>query len=155
MGAVPVDVPPGVRAGGGHRWRGTRGDQIEVEGAAAGAAAGLEGLPEAEGLGVLQNGAMGGGVVGVGDDGTWMAAAELIQPRLEQGVEGGAAAVLGGGAREVVPVVSSRDEGQREGEAAGERMPLHDHVLGAFLEEGLSPVKEDENGLYHGYRKDL
>ncbi|CAA6674793.1 unnamed protein product [Spirodela intermedia] len=37
----------------------------------------------------------------------------------------------------VVPVVSSRDEAQREGEAAGERVPLHDHVLGALAEEGL------------------
>lgn len=134
--AVPVDVAGGLGAGGGDLRRAAGGEDLEVVGAAAGAAAGLEGLGEAVPGRAAHDGEVCGVVVGIGDDGVRVCLPEPVDPRLEVVVVLHALLVDGGHAAEVVPVLRPRQRhGQRQ--AAGERQPLHHHVLGPPLQQPL------------------
>jgi len=130
--AVPVDVLCRARAGGGDLRRAAGGEEVEVVGAAAGAAARPEGLAEAVPGGRPHHGEVRGVVVGVGDDGARVPPPELAEARQEAAVVHVALAVDGGGAAHGVAVVGARQRhGQRQ--APRQRQPLHDHVLGASL----------------------
>uniref|UniRef100_J3LUQ2 DUF834 domain-containing protein n=1 Tax=Oryza brachyantha TaxID=4533 RepID=J3LUQ2_ORYBR len=139
--AVPVDVPGRLRAGGGDLRRAAGGEDLEVVGAAAGAAARLEGLREAVPRRRPHDGEVGGVVVGVGDDGGRGLLPEPPDAGQEAPVVGVALRVDGGGAADVVAVLRPR---QRHGQwqATGERQPLHDDVLGALLQQRLPCIDE-------------
>ncbi|KAB8094440.1 hypothetical protein EE612_021620 [Oryza sativa] len=111
--AVPVDVLGRLRAGGGHLRRAAGGEDLEVVGAAAGAAASLEGLREAVPRRGRHDGEVGGVVVGVGDDGGRVLPPEPAEAGLEAAVVGVALLVDGGGAADVVAVLRT---GQRHGQ---------------------------------------
>lgn len=134
--AVPVDVPRRLRAGGVDRGRAAGGEEVEVVVAAAGAAAGPEGLREAVRGGAAHDGEVGGVVVGVGDDGVRVAPAELVEGGEEAAVVRVALAVEGGDAADVVAVLGAR---QRHGhrQATRQRQTLHHHVPGASIQQPL------------------